>query len=271
MTLTCVTAVFNAVRSGKRELLVRCVKSVAALQADHEHLVYDGASNDGTVDILRELEAETPNLRVVSEPDTGLYNALNKGVRDARGEWFYVLGCDDYIAAPQVLDELLSKMPDADLVASPTWLDRGNGPENGFWVRRHLLTGMPYCHQGVLMRTSTMRTFCGFDESYPIVADYDLVLKFHRSLKRIVFARRPYGVFSAGGLSSSARTECEAVIRNFNLTGRDAEVFRRDWQLPWRFLLRHLFHRDPTIRLSSCSMIARKILKGRRKDSPRPL
>ena len=64
-------------------------------------------STDGTVELLRELEAKTPGLRVVSEPDTGLYNALNKGVRDAQGEWFYVLGCDDYIIHPQLLDEII--------------------------------------------------------------------------------------------------------------------------------------------------------------------
>ena len=271
MKLTCVTAVLNAVRTGNRERLIRCVRSVASLRSDCEHLIYDAASDDGTVQVLRELEAVTPNLTVVSEPDTGLYVALNKGVRDAKGEWFLVLGCDDYIVDPQALDGLLARMPVADLVASPTYCDRGKGLEKGYWKRRHLLTGMPYCHQGVLMRTAAIREFGGFDEEYRMAGDYDLVLKFHLNRRRIVFAHRPFSVFTAVRTMASQRTEtvnaADAVIRNFKLEGRDAEVFRRELQLPWGFLLRHLVHRDPTIRLASCSMIARKILKGRRKEA----
>ena len=76
MKLTCVTAVFNAIKSGNRESLIRCVESVAKLKTEHEHLIYDGASTDGTVALLRELEAKTPGVRVVSE-------------------WVYVLGADE--------------------------------------------------------------------------------------------------------------------------------------------------------------------------------
>ena len=85
MKLTCVTATFNCIKAGNRERLIRCVESVAKLKTEHEHLIYDGVSTDGTVELLRELEKRTPNLHVVTESDTGIYNALNKGVRDAKG------------------------------------------------------------------------------------------------------------------------------------------------------------------------------------------
>ena len=107
MKLTCVTATFNCIKAGNRERLVRCIESVAKLKTEHEHLIYDGESTDGTAELLRELEAKTPGLKVVSEPDTGIYNALNKGVRDAKGDWFYVLGADDYILHPDVLDSII--------------------------------------------------------------------------------------------------------------------------------------------------------------------
>lgn len=270
MRLTCVTAVFNAVKSGNRENLIRCVKSIAALKTEHEHLVYDGASTDGTVEILRELEATTPNLKVVSEADSGLYSALNKGVRDAKGEWFYVLGCDDYIVDSKVLDDLLAWMPDADLVASPTYIGRASGLSLGGWKRRRLLTGMPYSHQGTLMKTALMRQYGGFDERYRIAADYDLVLKFHIDHRRIVFASKPYGVFSMGGISSGTGTEQnsarDAVITNFKLNDRAARVFRDKLQLPWGMMARLLIHPDPTLRLAACAMLARKVLDLRSKD-----
>lgn len=92
MKLTCVTATFNCIKAGNRERLIRCVESVAKLKTEHEHLIYDGVSTDGTVELLRELEAKIPNLKVVSEPDTGIYNALNKGVRDAKGGMVLCVG-----------------------------------------------------------------------------------------------------------------------------------------------------------------------------------
>ena len=98
MKLTCVTATFNCIKAGNRERLIRCIESVAKLKTEHEHLIYDGASADGTAELLHELEVKTLGLKVISEPDTGIYNAINKGVRDAKGEWFYVLGADDYVS-----------------------------------------------------------------------------------------------------------------------------------------------------------------------------
>ena len=107
MNLTCVTAVYNAIASGNRERLIRCVESVSKLKIEHEHLIYDGASTDGTVELLRGLKQRNDRLSVVSELDKGIYNALNKGVRAANGTWVLILGCDDYLDKPEVLDQLL--------------------------------------------------------------------------------------------------------------------------------------------------------------------
>lgn len=263
MKLTCVTAVFNAIRSGHGDHLVQCINSIAALKTEHEHLVYDGASNDGTVEVLRELEKKTPGLKVVSEPDTGIYNALNKGVRDAKGEWFYVLGCDDYLLAPENLDAILANAPEADLISSPTWLDWGNGPGKGFWRRRRLLNGMPYCHQGVLMKTAVIRAFKGFDEIYSIAGDYDLILRLHLAHRRIVFAGSPYCVFRTGGASVHSGTEdisaSDSLIANLKLSSDDAATYRRNRLIPWGVTIRLLFHGDSTLFLASCDMIARKL------------
>lgn len=62
MKLTCVTATFNCIKSGNLDRLIRCVESVAKLKTEHEHLIYDGASTDGTVKLLRELESKTPGF-----------------------------------------------------------------------------------------------------------------------------------------------------------------------------------------------------------------
>lgn len=265
MKLTCVTATFNAIKAGNRDKLIRCVKSIAALKTEHEHLIYDGASTDGTTELLKELESVTPGLVVVSEKDTGLYNALNKGVRDAKGEWFYVLGCDDYIANAEAFDSLLSEMPNADLVASPTCVEHPDGLRLGGWKRRRFFIGMPYSHQGTLMKTLTIRKLGGFNERHKIAGDYDLIVRFHMLAKKIAFTGEPYAVFSPGGMSTNSATASisglDVIIENFGLDGEDAECYRKKLQLPWVFMFKELFNRDSTIRLSALAMMIRKVLK----------
>ena len=181
MVLTVVTATFNCLDSGSHDCLLRCVESVASIKTEHEHLVYDGASKDGTAELLFALEKEIPTLKVVSEPDTGIYNALNKGVRDAKGEWFYVLGADDYICAPNVLDNLLGNAAKETMVmVSPVERER----ENRFYRKlpdmAKIFWTVPCSHQGIVMRTKLVRGCGGFDEKkYEICADWDMMLKAH--------------------------------------------------------------------------------------------
>lgn len=263
MKLTCVTAVYNAITAGNRDRLVRCVESVAALKTEHEHLIYDGSSTDGTVALLLELGKKYPGLKIVSEKDKGLYNALNKGVRDAKGEWFYVLGCDDYIAWPATFDEVVTEVPSStDVIAARVKMDRGGVLSDEWYRRWRILIGMPYGHQGMLSRTACVREVGGFDERYRLAADYDMVLKFHLLGKRIFFARKTIAVFSLGGMSTDGTgerfTEGPVTAENLGLSSTEAEVLKRYYVLPFRCVIKLLFHRDPTLRLGAVYMLARR-------------
>ena len=65
LKLTCVTAVFNAVKAGNRDRLIRCVESVAKLAVSHEHLIFDGGSSDGTLEILKDLAGRIPTVKII--------------------------------------------------------------------------------------------------------------------------------------------------------------------------------------------------------------
>lgn len=265
MKLTCVTATFNAIKAGNREKLIRCVKSIAALTTAHEHLIYDGCSIDGTMELLKELESTTPGLKVVSEKDTGIYNALNKGLRDAKGEWFYVLGCDDYLAHSEALDNLLSKAPNADMISTPTLIDDEGILRIGGWKRRQFFVGMPYCHQGLLMRTTTAREFGGFDELYKIGADRVLASRFHLARKKIVFRKEIFGAISLGGISTNGTqapiTGSVAIAKSFGLTDVETECLVGKRQLPWRTIAKALIYSDSTVRIAGVFMLLRKVFK----------
>jgi len=265
MKLTCVTAVRNAIAAGRRDALVRCVGSVAQLETSHEHLVYDGASTDGTAELLRKLEATTPGLKVVSEPDTGIYNALNKGVRDARGEWFYVLGCDDCVIHPAILDRLIGSTSD-DIQAIVSPVER-NG-RNRFFKRmkdlRVIFRTVPYSHQGLVMKTSTVRRFGGFDErNYRICADWDLMFKAHESAVPFRYAFEPFALYATGGASetsSEAWQEVTAVLQNhLGMTDRQTTAFRNKGLPPASIMIQFVFHPDTALRTSARYMLLETI------------
>ena len=260
MKLTCVTAVFNAIKSGNRENLIRCVKSVAALKTEHEHLIYDGASTDGTVELLRELESKTPGLKVVSEPDTGIYNALNKGVRDARGEWFYVLGADDYICNPDVMDETIEMAGDAELLASPVARDNECYQFHKLDDLKYIFIHIPYCHQGVIAKTIRIRSFGGYDESYRISADGDSCFKFHLARCKVKYHFKEYANFAPGGTCEGGGVDVENA--RFIGNGLKASSRQRDFYLKHGFwsielMIPFLFDRDYALRSGSRWMAGR--------------
>ena len=265
MKLTIVTATYNAIDSGNREALIRCIESIDRLTVDHEHLVYDGASVDGTVELLRECATRVPSLRVVSEKDTGIYNALNKGVRDASGEWFYVLGCDDCIRNGEYMVRALEigDKAKADVVVTPVFISPDD--DRVRTVYRGLEFCCTYPHQGVLMRTELIRSLGGFDERYRLSADYDLTLRALQAAARVVFAHEAFAYFSCTGVSScQSVTEDYARIRcaRLGLTSDEEQLLVRCRVLPWRVTLRYLAHRSPQLRKAARYHCLRSIMRA---------
>lgn len=258
MKLTCVTATYNVVSAGNREKLIRCVRSVSKVQTSHEHLIYDGASTDGTVELLRELEDQTPGLRVTSEKDGGIYNALNKGVRDAGGDWFYVLGGDDYVHDPIVLDGLLEHADAGhEVIIAPVVRDvQNDGFYHDYKSLRNLLRYVTYCHQGMLVKTSTMKSIGGFDEDYRYASDWDMMLKLQLSGHRFDYTRKPFAFFASGGVSDSRRVESVKEAREIHkkylaLTEAEEVFFEKKATLPLHAILPFMIHQDGAIRMSA--------------------
>ena len=267
MKLTCVTATFNCIKAGNRERLIRCVESVAKLKTEHEHLIYDGASKDGTAELLRALEAKTPGLKVVSEPDTGIFNALNKGVRDAKGEWFYVLGADDYLSNPSVMDDLLATEAD-DTAVIVAEVERDSGY---LFFRRMedfagIFRGVPCSHQGLIMRTdNVVRHFGGFDETrYKVCSDWELMLKAHDAGLKHHYVFRSFANYAVGGASEcgdgiSCYEVRRIIERQLGLTERESRKYWKTGVVPLRCLLRFCNHPDYAYRLAARRMLYDRI------------
>ena len=114
------------------EITRRAIESVLNCNYENiECLVIDGASKDGTVNIIKSY-VDNPKFRYISESDTGIYNAMNKGWRMAKGEWIHYLGADDELL-PNGLHELLDNV-DETLGRAGFEAKQIEGTRNSSWV-----------------------------------------------------------------------------------------------------------------------------------------
>ena len=100
--ITIVTATYNLIKAGRKEFFKKCIESIySQTYKNFEHIIIDGASDDGTLDLIKEI---APRSTVISEPDKGIYDAFNKGVKKASGEYVHFLNSDDYYTDKKSLE-----------------------------------------------------------------------------------------------------------------------------------------------------------------------
>lgn len=109
MKISIITATYNASTT-----ITDCLQSVASQTHPAEHIIIDGASTDNTLDIVRNL---CPHARIFSEPDQGIYDAMNKGIALATGDIIGILNADDFYASPDVLVKVAAVFEDPSVVA----------------------------------------------------------------------------------------------------------------------------------------------------------
>ncbi len=180
--VTVVTAVFNG-----RSYIAECLESV--LMQDYtniEHIVLDGGSTDGTLDVLREYDDRIALWK--SEPDKGVYDAWNKALSEARGEWICFLGADDEFlpGAVTAYMTLAARQPEAEYLNSRERWVHPNGYERirgRPWTWPGIMRQMFMAHVGSMHRRSLFDRLGAYDLSFGMAADYELLLRARASLK----------------------------------------------------------------------------------------
>ena len=151
---------------------------------DFEHIIVDGASTDESVEIIREYEKTlsfnlsslTSHLTWLSEPDTGIYNAMNKGVRLAKGEYTLMLNSGDYLVDENVVENVLPLLNGTDIIQGNTieeihdnrYRNRGYGKSDIDFF--DVMKGY-FLHQASFCRRDLFNRYGMFDESYRIIGD----------------------------------------------------------------------------------------------------
>lgn len=147
VVITVITPVYNGVRYIKK-----CLDNVTTQYCDvAEHLIMDGASTDGTPELVREYAQSHPHVRLISEPDSGQSNAMNKGIQHARGSIIGFLNVDDFYE-PNVLNRVVhhfKKLPEPSFLCGNLNIWNADGSFRHFNRPTHLslLEILSHCYE----------------------------------------------------------------------------------------------------------------------------
>ena len=213
--LTIVTVTRNDAE-GLRATLASLASQEGVDWSDVEHVVIDGASTDATPEVFS--AHRLPVSTMVSAPDRGVYDAMDKGLGLAAGEYVQFLNSGDRLADPRALVTCLEV-----LSRRPVWLVAGGIDEHGgrrpehvianlphrWW--RHALGLQPHCHQATFFRCDLLRALGGHEETFGFVADFDAVLRFGvlgrpSELARVVVR------YAGGGVSEERMDEIPQAL-----------------------------------------------------------
>jgi glycosyltransferase len=205
MKITVITVCYNSAST-----IVDTVRSIAAqTHADIEHLVIDGGSTDATLELIAEHAAGT--ARVVSEPDDGIYDAMNKGLRLATGELIGFLNSDDLFATPDALAAVAraAAAQGADAVyGNITYFNpaRAN-PLVRYWhagsyAHAKLRLGWMPPHPSLYVRRAVFDRVGMFDAKLRIAGDYEFMLRlFSQPALRVAYVPEVLVDMRVGGAS----------------------------------------------------------------------
>lgn len=179
-TITIITATFNAAST-----VADCLKSVASQTHPAEHFLIDGASTDSTLEKIRRI---SPTARVLSEPDHGIYDAMNKGIALAVGEIIGILNADDFYASPDVLSIVAKTFEDPTVMSCYGDLEyvKSAGArdfsvvrywKSGRYTSRSFYWGWMPPHPAFFVRKTVYKQHGLFNLNLGSAADYELMLR----------------------------------------------------------------------------------------------
>ena len=172
MKLSIITINFN-----DKEGLQKTIESVVCQTfSDYEYIVIDGGSTDRSVDVIKQYESKIDYW--VSEPDSGIYNAMNKGIRQAKGEYCLFLNSGDWLLNKEGLEYVFCEMfEDKDIVYYDVMTDQGEYRYPDKLTLLSFFISAPIGHQSSFIKTSLFSTIGLYNENWKIVSDWEFFLK----------------------------------------------------------------------------------------------
>lgn len=219
--VTVITVVFNAIKGAGEAALRECLDSVQN-QTDIrlEHLIIDGASNDGTTEFIAGYDNPNHPIVFISEPDNGIYDAMNKGIAQASSEYSIFLNSDDFFHNPVGMRESVKRLRETgcDFSYAPVIVIKNGEVKDVLHSRadgRLIFCSMPFSHQSMLFKNSSLRKAGGYNVSYRSSSDYDMILRMVLSGCTACYVDCSFATFRIGGFSAqninTSQHECAVI------------------------------------------------------------
>jgi glycosyltransferase involved in cell wall biosynthesis len=221
MKVSIITAVYNGA-----DLIGRTLDSVAGQDyADIEHIIVDGSSQDSTLDTVR--SRGTRVARVISEPDSGVYDAFNKGLRAASGDVIAFLNCGDTYVSTAIVSKMAAELRNEGTQAVFGDVAIVDAADNSRVVRHYsskffspgrMRFGLMPAHPTLFLRRGVYETAGEYDTQFRIAGDYELCLRvFARHATRYRYVGETLVRMPRGGLSNRGWRSKLEITREMQL------------------------------------------------------
>ena len=211
--LSVITVVYNDLKGIDRTMLSVLNQTYPNI----EYILIDGLSTDGTLGVIKKYQGR---IRLISEKDGGIYDAMNKGLAIATGDYVLFMNSGDEIYAPDTVAKIFATADDADIYYGETEMINDKGESLG--QRRHTTPetftlksfkyGMSISHQAIYIRRALNEPF---DPRYALSADIDWILNAAKKAKAIVNAHQYVARYLVGGMSK--KKQRQSLMERFDI------------------------------------------------------
>lgn len=267
-TLTIATVCYNAA-----EELEKTIQNVAKQTYPNiEYIIIDGKSKDNTVEIIKKYKDDISDY--IIEKDNGIYDAMNKGIKMAKGDYILFMNAGDTFVSDTIIEEIFteiyqkfeSKTDFPDLIYGDYTVINQTFSET---VKAEALEktwrGMKFCHQSMLLKTNLAKKQL-FSGNY-ITSDFEQVYELYRKGISFYYFSKPIANFKTDGLSSKnkikVRFESKEIVQKHDKSLKTAFSF---WRLIiWTYFVETLRHTLPISFFEKMEKLKTKIFGGRKK------
>jgi len=204
-----ITAVYNG-----EKYLEQTIQSVLKQSYENiEYIIIDGGSTDGTLDIIKKYEDKISYW--ISEKDRGVYEAMNKGLLVAKGDYIAILNADDYYTANAIslsIEKIIKT--DSDYSIANVEYVNSKGIIRPIYplVENYIYQEMPYPHVSALISSKVYDDIGLFDEKFKIAGDHDMALRIHLKGYKSCYVDEVIAHLEEGGISSGVDSNKESLI-----------------------------------------------------------
>ena len=215
--LSVITIVYNNVNDIERTML----SVLGQTYPNIENILIDGLSNDGTLEVISRYEKRI--AKFISEKDDGIYDAMNKGLELATGDYVIFMNSGDEFYDAGTVAAVFATAPDADIYYGETEMIDSKGqslgqrrhkaPEQFSW--RSFKFGMSVSHQAIYIKRELIEPY---DHRYQLSADIDWIIRAAKKAKKIVNVHRYVAKYLVGGMSKTKHSQ--SLMERFDIMKR---------------------------------------------------